>query len=134
MPGSWADLVSNPAGIGLAVVVVLVAAAFLFRLSLRKTPTPEELERCRRLKIHHEGKMGDGEIIDVDPALITYSYSVAGMEYTASQDIVELQAALPPGAMSLVGPVRIKFDPRNPANSIVLCEQWSGLRQTAPRL
>jgi len=22
----------------------------------------------------------------------------------------------------------MKYDPRNPANSIVLCEQWSGLR------
>ena len=32
-----------------------------------------------------------------------------------------------------IGPVSIKYDPRNPANSIVLSEEWSGLR-TAHRV
>jgi hypothetical protein len=77
--------------------------------------------------------MGDGEIVDVETGLIVYSYSVAGMGYTASQDITGLQASLPADLMTLVGPVRIKFDPRNPANSIVVCEEWSGLRQTPAR-
>jgi len=35
---------------------------------------------------------------------------------------------LPADRMSMVGPASVKYDPRNPANSIVLCEQWSGLR------
>jgi len=74
--------------------------------------------------------MGDGEIIDVETAsaLIVYSYSVAGVIYTASQDMVALQSFLPQDVMTMVGPVSVKFDPRNPANSMVLCEDWSGLR------
>jgi hypothetical protein len=133
MPDRWADLVSNSKGVTLAVLVVVVAAVFLLRLLLWKKHSAEELERQRRLTIHREGKMGDGEIVEVESSLITYSYNVAGMEYTASQDTHDLQAALPANAMNLIGPVRIKFDPRNPANSIVLCEEWSGLRQVPAR-
>ena len=37
--------------------------------------------------------MGDGEIVDVETAsaVIVYSYSVAGVTYTASQDIRALR-------------------------------------------
>jgi hypothetical protein len=40
-----------------------------------------------------------------------------------------LEALLPEDQMSMIGPALVKFDPRNPANSIVLCEDWSGLRR-----
>jgi hypothetical protein len=113
-------------------VLVALAALCLAVLAIRKylasRPTPEELERRRRETIHQEGKIGDGEIIEVDATSILYSYSVAGVVYTASQDVVALQPRLPQDLMAMVGPVSVKFDPRNPANSIVLCEQWSGLR------
>lgn len=128
MTGQWAGLASNPAAIGLAILIILIAAIFIARVALRKNPDPAELERARRLAIHREGKLGDGEIVEVELALITYSYNVAGMEYTASQDTSDLGSALPTNVMNMIGPVRIKFDPRNPANSIVLCEEWSGLR------
>ena len=95
------------------------------------------MERRRRSQIHQQGKLGDAEIIDFDPqtAVITFSYSVAGVVYTAAQEASSLQSMLPEDPMSMVGPISIKFDPHNPANSIVLCEAWSGLRQstkTAP--
>jgi hypothetical protein len=32
--------------------------------------------------------------------------------------------------LSTIGPVSVKYDARNPANSIVLAENWSGLRGT----
>lgn len=111
----------------IAAVIVLAAGILAWRL-LRRRPTPEELERLRRLGIHQKGKLGDGEIIDVEGVAIVYSYSVAGVIYTTSQDAAALEANLPADRMSMVGPVMIKFDPRNPANSIVICEQWSGLR------
>jgi hypothetical protein len=117
--------------IALAVFAVLaVAAAVVIRSYLRRRPTAEELERRRRETLHRQGKMGDGEIIDVEgaSALILYSYSVAGVVYTASQDLGALQSLLPQDPMTMVGPVSVKFDPHNPANSIVLCEEWSGLR------
>ena len=87
-----------------------------------------KIERLRRLMINRLGKLGDGQILDVEGDLIVYSYSVAGVVYTASQDTTNLEQKLPADRMSMVGPVSVKFDPRNPANSIVLCEEWSGLR------
>jgi hypothetical protein len=113
-----------------AIVVVSAAIWWLVRNYLRGRPTPDEVERRRRGVLHREGKMGDGEIVDVETssASIVYSYSVAGVTYTASQDMSALQSWLPPDVMTMVGPVSVKFDPRNPANSIVLCEEWSGLR------
>ena len=95
---------------------------------LRKKLTAEEAERLRRELIHHEGKLGDGEIVDVDGLVLVYSYAVAGVNYTVSQDATTLEALLPADRMSLVGPVLVKFLPRNPANSIVLSETWTGMR------
>jgi hypothetical protein len=120
-------------GIALGVLVLLVAAGVVARRFLTPGPTPGELERRRRSTIHLNGKMGDGEIIDVEPgsAAIFYSYTVAGVVYTASQDVAALRSLLPQDLMTMIGPVLVKFNPRNPANSIVLCEDWSGLlRQT----
>ena len=54
-----------------------------------------------------------------------YSYDVRGVEYTASQDISRF--TVPTGFFGL-GAVCVKYDPRNPANSIVVAEEWSGLR------
>lgn len=107
---------------------VISLGAFVAWRYLRRRPTPAEIERQRRLTIHRLGKVGDGEILDVEGDLIVFSYSVAGVVYTASQDTTSLEEKLPPERMSMVGPVSVKFDPRNPANSIVLCEEWSGLR------
>jgi hypothetical protein len=114
--------------LGLFVFVILLAGGFIAWLALRKRAIPEEIERLRRTTIHREGKMGDGEILDVEGLSIVYTYSVAGVVYTASQDATNLEEKLPADRMSMVGPVSVKFIPRNPANSIVLCEEWSGLR------
>jgi hypothetical protein len=127
---------------GLLVLVILIAVAGIIWLRLRKRPTPQEIERQRRIAIHQEGKIANGQIIDVvsepkatepkatEPhaASIVYSYSIAGVLYTASQDVTDLQDKLPADRMSMIGAVSIKFVPRNPANSIVLCEEWTGLR------
>jgi len=120
------------AGIG-ALVILAAAIYWMVRNYLRGRPAADEVERRRRGTLHREGKLGDGEIVDVETASasIAYSYSVAGVTYTASQDLRALQSLLPRDAMTMVGPVSVKFDPRNPANSIVLCEEWSGLRNRA---
>ena len=115
--------------LGLLVFVIVIAGGAIAWLAFfKRRPTPAEIERQRRTAINSDGKMGDGEIIDVEEASVVYSYSVAGVVYTASQDITDLQDKLPADRMSMVGAISIKFDPRNPANSIVLCEAWSGLR------
>jgi len=135
MPSPWAFLSAKPGliGVGLGAFTIVLAAGAVARRYFRRRPTPNELEQLRRITIHKSGKMGDGEIIDIAGALIVYSYSVAGVSYTASQDITELQTALPLDPLAMIGPVSIKFNPRNPANSIVMCEEWSGVRSPEPQ-
>jgi hypothetical protein len=110
---------------GAAVVLV---AALILRAWLLRRPTPEELERRRRIGLNHVGKMADAMTLDVHETSVEYSYDVRGIEYTALQDISMLQDHLLPDRLTLAGPASVKYDPRNPANSIVLCEEWSGLR------
>ena len=90
--------------------------------------SPEELERRRREELHAKGKMGDATLLEMREDMILYSYDVRGVEYTASQDVSALRPLLPPDPSAVNGIVYVKYDPRNPANSIILCEQWSGLR------
>jgi len=54
---------------------------------------------------------------------------VAGLTYTASQDISQLREMIPADSHRLIGrPASLKYSSQNPANSILLCEAWSGLR------
>jgi hypothetical protein len=116
-----------------AAAAVMLVAAIAFRSWLLRRPGAEELERRRRLGINQAGKMADGMILDVLESTIEYSYDVRGVEYTATQDISALQDRIPAPRLSIAGPASIKYDSHNPANSIVLCEDWSGLRQAAMR-
>ena len=111
-----------------AVAAVVLVVAILLRAWLRRRPTSEELERRRRLALNQGGKMADGTVLDVLESTIEYSYDVRGVGYTATQDVSALLDRLPAHRLSVAGPVGVKYDPRNPANSIVLCEDWSGLR------
>jgi hypothetical protein len=136
MPEIWANpVLRNEAirwiSLGMGTVVALSAAGFLVWRMFRHQPSPEEVERGRRAMIHNKGKIGDGEIVDVDGAVIVYSYSVGGVGYTVAQDASAMESLLPEDRMRLVGPASVRFDPRNPPNSIVLCEEWSGLRPRA---
>ena len=108
-----------------AAAVLFAAAAWFLR---KKRVGPEEKERRRRAIVGRIGRMRDGMITDFNQDTIFYSYEVMGVDYITSQDAADLQAHLPAGRESLIGPVTLKYLPRNPANSIVLCESWSGLR------
>jgi hypothetical protein len=108
--------------------VVLVAAGGAY-LWMNRRPTAAELERRRREMINRIGKMGDGTITEWEQPLVLYNYHARGIEYEATQDLSGLEAHLPPEQWGMVGPVSIKYDPRNPANSIVISEKWSGLRK-----
>jgi|SRR5579863_7219167 len=108
-------------------------AAWGVRAYLKSRPTAAELERRRRNQLHLRGKMGDANLLEYREHIVFYSYDIAGVEYTASQDLSDLQGLIPADPWSTFGPASIKYDPRNPANSIVLCEKWSGLRVAQPR-
>lgn len=89
---------------------------------------PLERERRRRQRINILGRLGDGMLTDAQGDLIHYSYSVSGVPYSTAQDIGTLRALVPADAALIIGPISLKYLPRDPANSIVVCETWSGLR------
>jgi len=85
--------------------------------------TEDEASRIARLS--KTGRMADGCIIDAvsdnDGRItqVTYSYILAGVQYESSQALSELQQQRPndyaPGKQ-----IVIRYDPRRPANSIVV--------------
>ena len=85
-------------------------------------------KRRRRLEVSRIGRMSDGMLTDASADTLYFSYCLMGVEYTASQEVGALRDLLPEDHNSLIGAVTLKYSPRNPANSIVLCEEWSGLR------
>jgi hypothetical protein len=117
-----------PALVAFSALMIAGGVAYYLR---NRRPSPAELERRRRQMIHGIGKMGDGTITELQAPVVSYSYHVRGIEYLATQDLNGLEAFLPPEQWGIIGPVSIKYDPRNPANSIILSEKWSGLRKTS---
>jgi len=53
-----------------------------------------------------------------------YEFTVGGQTYQAASPNVDDGWC----DLTIGDPIRLTYDPRNPANSIVLCEEWSGLR------
>ena len=96
---------------------------------------PKDKEKHRRFLVNQSGRLGDCTITEVADNTIFYSYSVGGVIYSASQDVSKLIEYIPCDTERLVGGVAsLKYSSNNPANSIVLCEEWSGLRVGPPTL
>ncbi|HEY7338242.1 MAG TPA: hypothetical protein VH639_25365 [Bryobacteraceae bacterium] len=110
-------------------IALIVLAGWIGLRALKRNP--EKRERRRRLYVHHHGRLGDAVITEVTDAVIYYTYSVHGVQYSASQDIAALRDKLPQDLGRLVGAANLKYSAKNPANSILVCEEWSGLRITA---
>jgi hypothetical protein len=123
-------------GLQLALLVVLacalIACGAWIALRVVKGP-PEKRERKRRLAVNRAGRLGDAFITEADASTIYYKYSVHGVQYEASQDVSLLREFLPAEPERLIGVANLKYSPKNPANSILLCEEWSGLR-LAPKM
>ena len=112
---------------GLILLAILLIAAAV-SIGYNKRNSPERREQRRRLFVNREGRLGEAMIIDVIGDMLIYQYEISGVDYTGSQDVSSLRQFLPAGFDRLIGQVVIKYLQRNPANSIVLCEVWSGLR------
>jgi hypothetical protein len=115
--------------LSLLAIALMALGAWVF-LSSRQTAA--QREKRRRLAIHRAGRMGDATIVDVRDCILFYSYELHGVTYTTSQDVSDFKQQLPQETSHLIGPVGIKYAPRNPANSIIFCEHWNGLRPTTP--
>jgi hypothetical protein len=135
MPFVSADLFNSAEIVttALVVAVCVFAGVMGYRSWQRSRVSPEERERQRRAGLVAYGKMGDATLLEVRGDLLIYSYAVRGVEYTASQDLSALQSHLPQDLTSVMGTVLVRYDARNPANSIVLAEDWSGLRTIVRR-
>ena len=89
---------------------------------------------CASVKM---GRITDGTVIDVNEMqtngsgelqLLIYHYDVAGVSYEASQDVSSLRHMVDLHSCRAGLMTSIKYDPGNPGNSIVISENWTGLR------
>jgi hypothetical protein len=117
----------------------LAAAAVAATLwSRRHRHTADDRERERRTRISTTGRIIDGTVTDVHEIvhedgratqLLLYRYEIAGVQYEASQDVTRLRQLIDVHSCRLGLPASIKYDPKNPGNSVVIAEGWSGLRR-----
>lgn len=120
--------------------IAIVGAVVLWRV-LRKRPTAEELERLRRQFLVRSGRLVDGMLLDIFEVeatdgrtltMLLFSYRIGGVDYECSQDITNMANVLDPAQVRAGFPCTARYQPGNPHNSIVVAEEWSGLRLTAP--
>lgn len=113
-------------------------AAAGYALVRRKPQNANDVERERRTWLNTVGRITDGTVIDVQevaidashPAtMLIYQYDVAGVSYEASQDVTYLRQWINLHSCRLGLPTSVKYDSRNPGNSMVIAEGWMGLRQ-----
>jgi hypothetical protein len=125
-----------------AASIVILGAAGLW-LVLRKRLTAEELERARRQFLVHSGRLVDGMLLDIcefkaeDARTLTmllYNYSIGGVNYECSQDITDMRGVVDAVQVRAGFPCTVRFQPGNPHNSIVVAEEWTGLRMGLPTL
>lgn len=121
--------------------LVIGGAALLaaYALLRRKSKTPDDLERARRTWLESTGRITDGTVIDVQELaasgkhhtaiMLIYHYDVAGVSYECSQDVTYLRHWINLHSCRLGLPTSVKYDPQNPGNSLVVSENWMGLRQ-----
>ena len=133
----------DPHVIGALAAAGLCAGGVIAWSKLRKRPTEEELERQRRQHLVKTGRIIDGTIIDISDVdavdsgrdggmhLILYKYEIAGVAYECSQEVTSLKEHVNIHECRLSFPCSVRYDPRRPVNSIVIAENWTGLRDTA---
>jgi len=119
-----------------SVALIALGAAFINRKSRK---SPDQKERERRTRISVGGRITDGTVIDVheveptpehpESQLVVYKYDVAGVSYECSQDVTWLRHLVDLHSCRLGLPTSVKYDPQNPGNSIVIAEDWTGLRK-----
>jgi hypothetical protein len=138
-------------GMGVAAIAALAMVAYAF---FRPTEPPEDVERKRRLQLNQIGRIAEGQVVDVvenppeepvpqrrlfgskaQPApdmrprhLVSYSYAISGVTYHTAQDITGLESQIKFERLVTGQPASIKYDPANPTDSIIVADDWSGLR------
>ena len=132
---------------GIAAVGMIAYAFF------RPAENPEEIERKRRLHLNQIGRIAEGQVVELvehapEPAasgkkmfgartaaaiagprhFVSYSYNISGVTYHTAQDVTGLQSQVHFEKLVAGQPASVKYDPSNPSDSILVADDWSGLR------
>jgi hypothetical protein len=124
-----------------SAAAVFLTAWIVIRVRRWRRRSPEEVEKMRRLDVNLRGRIAAGQILDLNepdpgnpgPRLVMYKYDIAGATYESAQDISALPAAVALVRRRIGRIVSVKYDPRVPTNSILVCEEWSGVPQSESR-
>lgn len=136
-------------GGGAIAALAMIAYAFF-----RPAVNPEDAERKRRLHLNQIGRIAEGQVVElvehppetkearrglfggsarpVDAGgprhLVSYSYSISGVTYHTAQDITGLEGQIRFERLVAGQPASVKYDTANPSDSIIVADDWSGLR------
>ena len=147
------QLLRSPRNLTVLGFAIATAASITGYLLTRKRLTEAEREQMRREHLARTGRITDGSITETHwladptseasseaqpdtaphtdtPAVLLYRYQIAGVTYEAAQDVSPLPNLVRQLRVDL--PIQVRFDPRNPGNSIVVAEAWNGLRFQHP--
>jgi hypothetical protein len=140
--------------LGTLAAVALAASGALYWWR-RRPGDPQETERQRRSHLNQVGRIVEGQIIEILDApglpaetrrgskrggvpgddrpdgmrkVVFYSYSISGVTYETAQDITGLEERACLDRLVAGQPASVKYDPANPGNSILVADDWSGLR------
>ena len=132
-----------------AAAIGMIAYAFF-----RPAEDAEDTERKRRLHLNQIGRIAEGQVVELvahapEPQekskslfnsrpqplpnlsprqLVSYSYAISGVTYHTAQDITGLESQVRFDKLVAGQPASIKYDPSNPTDSILVADDWSGLR------
>jgi hypothetical protein len=135
---------------GGAAIAAIAMIAYAF---FRPAEDPEENERKRRLHLNQIGRIAEGQVVELvaqppEPRaakglfgsrarplvnltprqFVSYSYAISGVTYHTAQDITGLESQVRLDRLVAGQPASIKYDPSNPTDSILVADDWSGLR------
>jgi hypothetical protein len=136
-------------GAGSILALGLIVFAFM-----RPNVDPSEEERKRRLHLNLIGRIAEGQVVELSeqPAepvqerrgfltsrshalpdlrprhMVSYSYSISGVTYHTAQDVTGLESQVAFERLMAGQQASVKYDPSNPSDSILVADDWSGLR------
>ena len=137
--------------IGGAAIAAIAMIAYAF---FRPAVNPYDAERRRRLHLNQIGRIAEGQVVELieHPAeskdarkgffgkrarpladmgprhLVSYSYAISGVTYHTAQDITGLEGQIRFDRLVAGQPASVKYDTSNPSDSIIVADDWSGLR------
>ncbi|MGC1782662.1 MAG: DUF3592 domain-containing protein [Acidobacteriaceae bacterium] len=119
----------------IAASAVPVAAGLAIWWTIAHRKSAEEIERERREHLMQHGRIIDGTVLDWteqpdtgDLRTLHYRYDIGGVTYQCAQELTALKGVVKIEASCLGMPASVRYDPKNPTNSIIVAETWSGIR------